>query len=216
MIAILIASTALITALISLVATGTIALRLRMVSPRTDLALGEAAPIPVPLPTRGRAIPDVLGPLIDATIQTAQGQATLRDTFLCEDGCVLFVSTSCAACRYLVHQSRDLLTSGPVRTLVVAPATERGKEFIEKDCRGSGIAYQVDTAGARARALGITEFPSVLIVAGGIVADAYIVGSPGQLRTLSSQPGKRDLRPGRTGRRQRQGHTSPAHPEEGP
>ena len=191
MIAIIIASIGFLVAFISLTATGTMAVRMRMVSPRTDLLLGDAELIPASLPTRGRNVPDVLGPLIDVTVETALDQATMRDTFLCEDGCILLVTASCAACRYLVHQSRDLLINGTVRTLVAAPTTERGKEFIEKDCKGAGIAYQVDTAGERGHALGITEFPSVLVIADGIISAAYIVGNPGHLRVVSAPPGNR-------------------------
>lgn len=189
MIAIIIASASLVVALISLIATGTMATRLRIIGPRTDLVLGEQELMPATLPTRGQPVHEVLGPLIEATVETTTGLAVMRDEFLCDDGCILIVSTSCAACRYLVHQCRDLLIGESVRTLVVAQATERGKEFVEQDCQADGIAYQVDPAGERARVLGIAEFPSALIVRGGVISAAYIIGSPGQLRAVCETKG---------------------------
>jgi hypothetical protein len=177
LIAIAVASLAILIALISLVATGEMAVRLRLVSPRGDALLGEGELIPASISTLGQRVDDLLGPLIEVTVATDDGLAVTRDAYLSADGCILVVSTSCGACRYLMRTARNLLLTKAVRSLVVAPTIARGIEFIERDCGQPGVFYQVDPKGERARALGLSQFPGVLVIADGAIVSAYIIGS---------------------------------------
>jgi hypothetical protein len=181
-IAIVLAAVAVVIALISLTAAGTLAVRLRVVAPRPDRPGPDAAALlPASIPTLGRSVADVLGPLVDVTVATRDGPTVMTDSYLSDDGCVLFVSSACGVCRYLVRESGDVLAARPVRVLVVAPTIERGIEFMTNDCHGAGFGYQVDPAGERARALGVKEFPSVLVIADGVITAAYIVSTAAQL-----------------------------------
>lgn len=186
MIAILVAIVAVVIALISLTATGTLAVRLRMVTPQRERPPGGGSLQPASIPTRGQDIAEVLGPLAEVTVGTRAGPAVMTDTYLTDDGCVLVVATACGTCRRLLRESREVLAARPVRVLVTAPTTERGIEFIENDCLGAGLPYQVDPGAARARALGLTDFPSVLVIDGGVLTAAYAVGTLAQLRQALS------------------------------
>jgi hypothetical protein len=190
MIAIAIASIALVLSVISLMAAGTIAVRLKLVKPRPVFA-GSAPPEQISVPTIGRRIDEVLAPLIQFRMPTDDGEAIMQDSFLVDDGCILLASTSCGACRYLVDDSADLLLAKSVRALVIAPTIDRGKEFMEKDCRDPGIPYQVDPGGERARAIGVTEFPSILTVADGAIASVHVVVARQQLEKVLSLPAKK-------------------------
>jgi hypothetical protein len=173
-IALIVATLAVVLAVISLAATGTMALRLRLVTPSGGLG-GPAGPQPVKIATLGRRVDDVLGSLIDVEMPTSgESPVVMRDSYLLGDGAVLAVSTSCGACRFLLHEARDLLSAESVRAVVVAPTIERGIEFVEKDCRAAGILYQVDPDGRLARALGVEEFPSLLRISDGLIAAAHV------------------------------------------
>jgi hypothetical protein len=188
-IAIALALLALVIATISLTATGTMAVRLRVVTPRPERPRQGGELLTALLPTRGRPVAELLGSLAEVTVPARGGPASMTDAYLTDDGCVLLVSTACGVCRYLVRESAEVLAAGPVRVLVAAPTVQRGIEFVERDCRGDGFTYQVDPGGERVRALGITEFPSVVIVAGGALAAAYIVGTPAHLQQAISLAG---------------------------
>ena len=180
-VALVIAVVALAVAVVSILATGAMAVRLRVARP--------AAPASPPPPlaemtvgTRGQPVGDLLAPLIDYAVPTPDGDAPVRDMFLVVDVLFLLVSTGCATCRHLVHESRDLLAAAGIRALVIAPTIARGQEFMERDCGAGGVRYQVDVAGQRARALGVADFPASLLIAGGALAKAYVTATPEQLR----------------------------------
>lgn len=172
MIAIAIASVALVVSGISLMAAGTIAVRLRLVRARPAFS-GSAMLEELSVPTIGRRIDEVLAPIIQFTVPTDDGEAIMQDSFLVSDGCILLASTSCGACRYLVNDAADLLLAESVRALVIAPTIDRGTEFMEKDCRDPGIPYQVDPGGLRAQAIGVGEFPSVLTITDGVITSVH-------------------------------------------
>ena len=131
--------------------------------------------------TLGQSVEEVLAPIIDYPVPTADGDVMLRDMFLVDDGLILLVSTICSTCRILLRESRDALAAAGVRTLAVAPTTERGREFVETDCQLKGVKYQVDVLGERARAMGVTDFPDTLLIRQGLIAKAYVTDSGGQL-----------------------------------
>jgi hypothetical protein len=179
-IAILIAIVALAISLISLVAVGTMAVKMRLAQPRAaSLQKTEAKEMTVS--TLGQSVEEVLAPIIDYPVPTADGDVMLRDMFLVDDGLILLVSTSCSTCRILLRESRDALAAAGVRTLAVAPTTERGREFVETDCQLKGVKYQVDVLGERARAMGVTDFPATLLIRQGLIVKAYVTASGGQL-----------------------------------
>lgn len=183
MVAIIVAVVALCIASISLAATGTIAIRLRLVTPRPHAASSRGLE-PARLAAIGQPMHKLLAPLIDHRVQTADGAAILTDNFLLSDGPVLVTSTSCAACRYLIRDSTQLLTDGQVRLVVVGPSTERGIEFIETDCAAAGVSYIVDVGGEYARALTIEQFPTALTVTEGALATAHTLGTRDDLSKL--------------------------------
>jgi hypothetical protein len=175
-------------------AAGTIAVRLRLVSPRHELS-GGAAPEQASIPTLGRRVDDVLASFIQFKLPTDTGEALMQDNFLIDDGCILLASTSCSACRYLINDAAALLLAESVRALVIAPTIERGREFMEKDCRDPGIAFQVDPGGERVRALGVDEFPSILTVAGGVIASVYPIATRQHLDKVLSMRKKQSRVP---------------------
>ncbi|MDX6392115.1 MAG: hypothetical protein QOJ73_3178 [Streptosporangiaceae bacterium] len=179
-IAILIAIVALAISLISLIAVGTMAVKMRLAQPRAaPLQKTEAKEMTIS--TLGQSVEEVLAPIIDYPVPTADGDVMLRDMFLVDDGLILLVSTICSTCRILLRESRDALAAADVRVLAVAPTTERGREFVETDCQLEGVKYQVDVLGERARAMGVTDFPATLQIRQGLIAKAYVTASGGQL-----------------------------------
>lgn len=180
-VAIVIAVIALALAVIGLLATGAMAMRLRVARPPAP-ASPPSPPGAMTIGTLGQPVGDLLAPLIDYTVPVPDGEAPVRDMYLVDDGLILLVSTGCATCRWLVHESRDLLAAAGVRALVAAPTIGRGREFMERDCGADGVRYQVDVAGERARALGVADFPAALQIAGGVVAKAYATVTPEQVR----------------------------------
>jgi hypothetical protein len=176
-IALLVASVALVLSVVSLLATGTLAVRTRAVSPRRspagDSELGELS-----IATLGSDVAELLSPYIDYTIPTDDGDADVRDMFLVDDGVLLLVSSGCASCRRILSESRDVLMAEQVRALVVAPSVARGREFLEKDCDADGIKYQVDIHGERSHAMGVLDFPATVIIRDGMIAKAYVTTTP--------------------------------------
>ena len=93
-IAILIAIVALAISLISLIAVGTMAVKLRLAQPRAaPLQKTEAKEMTVS--TLGQPVEEILAPIIDYPVPTADGDVMLRDMFLVDDGLILLVSTIC-------------------------------------------------------------------------------------------------------------------------
>lgn len=176
-IALLVASVALVLSVVSLLATGTLAVRTRAVSPRRspagDSELGELS-----IATLGSDVAELLSPYIDYTIPTDDGDADVRDMFLVDDGVLLLVSSGCASCRRILSESRDVLMAEQVRALVVAPSVARGREFLEKDCDADGVKYQVDIRGERSHAMGVLDFPATVIIRDGMIAKAYVTTTP--------------------------------------
>jgi hypothetical protein len=174
---------ALLVALVSLSATGALALKLKLVKPRMRMP-DMTQPEPRNLPTTGSSMAELLAPVVTMTIPSGDGGISVRENFLERDGLVLVVSTSCAACRYLVAESAELLSSAGVRVLVSAPSIDRGIEFIEQDCKTDSVTYQVDLFGERAQALGVTETPFAITVENGVLAGAHVVVTRRQLEAL--------------------------------
>ena len=199
MIAILIAAVALVLSVVSLAAVGTVALRLRLVRPQAQQHHHDdaGAPEEVTLPSAGQPIAAVLGQLIEETLPGPDGPIRMQERFLLTDGPVLITSTSCGSCRYLLHESSDLLVEAGVRVLVAAPTIERGIEFVERDAQAAGVGYQVDPEAERARAIGVSEFPLLLDVTDGRVGTAHVVVTKSHLETvLGDRTGRTPVRAG--------------------
>lgn len=174
---------ALLVALVSLSATGAMALKLKLVKPRMRMP-DMTQPEPRNVPTIGSNMAELLAPVVTMTIPSGDSGINVRENFLERDGLVLVVSTSCAACRYLVAEAEEVLSAASVRVLVSAPSIERGIEFIEQDCGTDAVTYQVDLFGERAQALGVTETPFAITVQNGVLASAHIVVTLRQLEAL--------------------------------
>lgn len=182
MTAIVLSCIAILVALVSLVAIGTLALKLRLVQPKTRM--DPKHPEAADLSTIGKDLVEVLGASIEVPGSPNDiGALPAIESFLLDDGPVLVVSTSCGACRYLLRESEEVVDSQGVRVLVYAPSIDRGIEFMETECGAKPTPYQVDDGGARTQALGIRLFPSLLIIRSRRIIAAYSIVTSAQLNS---------------------------------
>jgi hypothetical protein len=140
---------------------------------------GGHADEPVPVPPAG----SVVGPFSAAT--TSGGVVTDADV---ADGLVVFVSPTCEPCQKLVD---GLLRDRQERPAAVFVAGEQGPEtmaFAAKVAPLGEVAVVTDEGGA-VGAFGVTAFPTVVRVAGGVVESAGIrMSDLGPRRAAPARP----------------------------